>query len=637
MCYNIEQTKKRKVAKMMGMDTKIKTKTNQSQISKMMPQLEAYLNKEYNYLFIIETSCRTFIEKILKRISSSHKTVDIHWIKAELTSLLNEKIKQIIETDPNHKIIHQYIEKNIKVQQNTQKNLQELMKISKWLENLNANPTPDFYTNLVEKNSTIQEIVKRIVKNNKEKITKGDFSFLKDDKILLSLIKAYGITYEIPMDAPENKPNNPEISLKQESDKEDQCDMLEGSDLTATNIYLKELNPILLTKEEERELLLKIKQGDEKAKIELTEKNLRLVVRIAKRYIGKGLDFNDLIQAGNEGLLKAIDKFDIAKETRFSTYATPWIQETITREIENNGRTIRLPVNLYEKLNKYKKIKNKLAMSNNKKVTSEAIAKEMGISLKKVHLLEKVQKDTISSNICIDEGEKIELEDFFFSEDPTLDEQIIDKDFVAKIKDFMSQCLSEKERMVLILRFGIDQKKEFTLEEIARMYGQSRERIRQIEARALKRLRQNKRVEQFLIYGGNPDECAKHLKLYRQEYVKNPYITKNLLGNSQNVGKQGRTIYEYLNDFARETIDAVILQLDAQDQEILYLRYGSDLDHPIKSSQWTNKHKNYFYEKLIPNMRNLMIEMEKTNQTAHQEVEEASKESSNLERKRKNQ
>ena len=303
--------------------------------------------------------------------------------------------------------------------------------------------------------------------------------------------------------------NNIAIVSGEDSDEEggDKL-LLDDNDLTKdltindpVRMYLKEIGQIkLLTMDEELELADRILAGDEMAKSTLAEANLRLVVSIAKRDVGRGMLFLDLIQEGNIGLMKAVEKFDVSKGYKFSTYATWWIRQAITRAIADQARTIRVPVHMVETINKLARIQRQLTLELNREPSEQELAKKMNMSVEMVRDIYKISQEPVSLETPIGEEDDSHLGDFIKDERNMSPEEYATNEM---LKDEISEVLltlTEREEKVIRLRFGLEDGKSRTLEEVGQMFGVTRERIRQIEAKALRKLRHPSRSRKLKDY-----------------------------------------------------------------------------------------------------------------------------------------
>jgi RNA polymerase primary sigma factor len=297
-------------------------------------------------------------------------------------------------------------------------------------------------------------------------------------------------------------PNEPAAALSDEwvtEDAEEEVDLSEQVYLDdiaddSVRLYLREIGKIpLLTAEEELALAHRVVAGNKDAKDKMAEANMRLVVSIAKRYVGRGLDLLDLIQEGNTGLLRAVEKFDPDKGFKFSTYATWWIRQAITRAIADQARTIRIPVHMVETINKLLRTQRRLTQEFNREPTNEEIAKEMEIDVEKVEHIMKIKQDISSLDASVrDDEEDSVLADFIEDEDTISPEESATSQLLKEhVKDMLGS-LTEREQKILKLRFGLEDGKSHTLEEVGQEFSVTRERIRQIEAKALAKLRKHK-------------------------------------------------------------------------------------------------------------------------------------------------
>ncbi len=297
------------------------------------------------------------------------------------------------------------------------------------------------------------------------------------------------------------EPDFDDLAVEDEEDITEE-DLLNGAyndDITddSVRMYLREIGKIpLLSLEKETKLAEKAMQGDQRAKDKMAEANMRLVVSIAKRYSGRGLELLDLIQEGNTGLLRAVDKFDPSKGFKFSTYATWWIRQAITRAIADQARTIRIPVHMVETINKLMRTSRRLTQELNREPTNQELAKEMDMDVEKIEYIQKIKQDITSLDAGIgrdgEEGEESTLGDFIEDEDTASPEESATVQLLKEqVREILS-TLSDRERKILEMRFGLNGTKSHTLEEVGLEFAVTRERIRQIEAKALMKLKKHK-------------------------------------------------------------------------------------------------------------------------------------------------
>ena len=369
-------------------------------------------------------------------------------------------------------------------------------------------------SNLESKNNNIkkveQEKVMNIIKRAKEngKITYGELANELEDTNPEQLDKIFDTFEDLGVDIKDSD----DLDIEPDIDDLEEMENIKVEDVDLTNMdgvsiddpvrmYLREIGKIpLLTYDEELDLAKKILTGDEEAKQKLAESNLRLVVSIAKKYVGRGMLFLDLIQEGNMGLIKAVEKFDYTKGYKFSTYATWWIRQAITRAIADQARTIRIPVHMVETINKLIRTSRHLLQKNGREPTPEEIAEEMEIPVEKVMEIQKIAQDPVSLETPIGEEDDSHLGDFIQDDDsPAPQDSAAYTMLKEQLNDVMG-TLTSREAKVLRLRFGLEDGKARTLEEVGKEFNVTRERIRQIEAKALRKLRHPSRSKKLRDY-----------------------------------------------------------------------------------------------------------------------------------------
>ena len=358
----------------------------------------------------------------------------------------------------------------------------------------------------VKEDEKVDKIIEK-AKNSDKKITIGELANELEDTNPEQLDKVFDAFEEIGVDLLQDELDEPNIEDLEELEdiKLDEIDLtagIEGVNIDdPVRMYLREIGKIpLLTSEEEIELAKRMLAGDEYAKQKLAESNLRLVVSIAKKYVGRGMLFLDLIQEGNMGLIKAVEKFDYTKGFKFSTYATWWIRQAITRAIADQARTIRIPVHMVETINKLIRTSRHLLQQLGREPTPEELAKELEMPVEKVMEIQKIAQDPVSLETPIGEEDDSHLGDFIQDEDSPAPHDSAAYTLLKEQLEEVMNTLTPREAKVLKLRFGLEDGKARTLEVVGKEFMVTRERIRQIEAKALRKLRHPSRSKRLKDY-----------------------------------------------------------------------------------------------------------------------------------------
>lgn len=362
------------------------------------------------------------------------------------------------------------------------KKCDELIEIAKKKKNvLELQEVTDFFASLNPDPKQVKKILSKLEKNSIEVLRNEE---VDDDTLLLEL--------------------DLEMNSNEEIEEAERIDLTVPDSVSIEDpvrMYLKEIGKVpLLTADEEIELAKRMELGDKEAKNKLAEANLRLVVSIAKRYVGRGMLFLDLIQEGNLGLMKAVEKFDYRKGYKFSTYATWWIRQAITRAIADQARTIRIPVHMVETINKLIRISRTLLQTLGREPSPEEIAEEMEIPVERVREILKISQEPVSLETPIGEEEDSHLGDFIEDSNVPVPAEAAAQTLLKEQIDDVLDTLNERERKVLILRFGLEDGRNRTLEEVGKEFNVTRERIRQIESKALRKLRAPSRSKMLRDY-----------------------------------------------------------------------------------------------------------------------------------------
>lgn len=576
-------------------------------------QLETLLNPfiekerlKYNYINLPQSI-------YLSKLKEIEDTMDFSDGKIDIESMIKNCSKRYIvdtleEENQAIKVVSNFIKKNIKPQNKYQDNIISFEKIVNFFHDFNCFPPPNLLIELIDKNDTLNKILQDVVENNLEILQKYDIDSKFSDDISKNFIELYCLK------------NNIEIKKDNDIQEEDYTEFI--TDITNTvytddsvKMYLQEIHKPILTKEQEKSLALRIRNGDEKAKELFIERNLRLVIKVARKYTGHGISFLDLIQEGNLGLIKAVDKFDVTKGYKFSTYATCWIRQSIQRSLGDKSRNIRLPVHLYEKVKKYELLKKKLSLKFNREPTFEELSKKMRVSIDTIYKYERLEHDTISLNMIVGD-EDSELEDFISLSTESIDNQFIEENLKDVIENLLKNSnLTTKEIDILKLRFGIGTNDPKTLEETGKIYGVSRERIRQIQEKALKKIRRSYNVKELAIYMDNPKEAKKNIDRYRLKYQQHSLQKIKLKDRKESELKmemQEKTkrkskdnLYEYFSDYSKPEVSKVISRLDEDELELLHKRYGDNLLEPVKNDIDADE-KKVIISNIIPRIQRML-------------------------------
>ena len=551
--------------------------------------LSPFFNKTYkkfSFVNMTEEEYDLIVRKsILESISAYDGSGDYKkYILRRISKNILTKIQEDIN-DPSKafNIINGYINQEFSKNIDYDNAINSFNKLESFLELCDFILSTDIIEKLVSENTLIMKLLNAIFEMDRDEIVNGKFDESYSE-LIVSFIEIYC------------KKNN--IKIKEVELKYEDIGAFASQD--STSIYLKEIqNYGRYSKEEELEIITKIKNGDMKARNEFLEQNLRLVVSIAKKYQGRNIPLIDLIQEGNIGLMKALDEFDINKGCKFSTYATNWITAFIRRYIADKSRNIRLPVNFYYEISNFMKIKNRLERELGREPNILELARKTGKDKDTILRYFVYLNDTKSLDDKVGEKEDTDFSYFIPSKDESLEKSAIKKDLSTRMSELLKECnLNEREIDVLSSRYGLNGIDVLTLEEIGQKYGVTRERIRQIETRALKKIRNSTYVKKFADFTDDPVNAMNNLMKMREAYSFNPYsFKKNIISKDEDNNSKGKSknIYDIFNSkgYFKEEVDEAIKSLTVDEINLLKSRYGDNLD----KSPTTRMNRNEFVEK----------------------------------------
>ena len=465
--------------------------------------------------------------------------------------------------------------------------INEVLKLSSFIDSIDIFLNFEMASKLLEKSEKLNKIIGNIVQNNIDKIKINKVNELFSDQTLIRLVRAYCLINDI---------------------KKDNSDAFIGDVTLADSfqMYVQSISKIpVLSKEEERDLMIRIKAGDEIAKSEFIMRNLKLVLSIAKRYTNCGMELSDIVEYGNIGLIKAVEKFDLNKDCRFSTYAAWWIKHKITRSLSNYSRTIVLPVSYYSSnVSNYKKCRDELIEKLGRDPTPFELAEFSNLSLEKIEdtymTLNEVDLLSIDSYIEDENGNKLNKSNIISSNDMLLEDKVTDNCLTQEIYDFLKSInLSDDDIKILAYRYGYYGGIGLTLEKIAQIYGVTRETINKRIQKSLNKIRLSKGILGYANLMDNPEKSLAKMHEYVLEYNNKKLI------RSDNMRKNNIFKY-YKGRFTKKEILNALKQLSPEDMAIYCKRYGTNLDSPVCNTGMTRKEVMYVNKELYPKIETIL-------------------------------
>ena len=527
------------------------------------------ISDKYSFAFDSKDRATTlmnlFVKKKYAKIIKSSKEEKIDFYKA-LENTMNNYIKSIFETEKDYiKVFNNYMDKKIGETTDYRQIHYELREIVDFFATINYQPSEIISIALLENNSKFSDMVGRVVKRFDKKIAQSNIEDIFPNSTMLSFVSAYAYLNNIELKTKEK--------IEDETSHIPENETYVDDDVT---LYIRSLPPAL-SLDKGRSLFSSMKEGDLETRNRLVEGNLRLVVSIAKHYVNQGVEFLDLIQAGNLGLITAVEKFDYEKGCAFSTYANWWIKQYISRSIMNNGRTVRIPAHVYERLAKYNTVYAKLSKKINREPTPEEMAKEMNLTNDQIYNLMLANARMVSLDEPITSESDTTLTEFLVADDLSPEEEYEKKSLAKDISDLLNSGLIKKRDIeILKLRNGFYNNRRYTLKEIAKIFNLSSERIRQIEEKSYEDLKNSSYSKNVVEYLDNADIIKKRIANELKEKREKQEADKNRI-NGEKI-TDVKKIYTRLNGYTKEEIAKVITSLSTENIEAIYDVFGHRLE-----------------------------------------------------------
>lgn len=572
-------------------------KLKKMKTEEIIKELSKIIEEIYTTYSFTGISKEQYMNIVLKEIAKSQNEYDNKinykkYMKRNISITMRNYTKQ--ELDNRNKaleIINNYINKKISKEVNYNSIIKNLDILLQFFDNYSYTYNIDILIDLLKTNNLLHSNIEYIFNKYYKQITEGNINRIINNDFIISIIETYCLYKK--------------IDIKEYEDDEFYKEIPDAVNDIKT--YIMEVSKIpLLNSKEEKELGYRILDNDEEAKNRFIESNLKLVISVAKNYQNRGVSFLDLIQEGNLGLIEAVNKYDVRLGFKFSTYAIWWIRQKITRSIANSSRNIRIPVHYYEKINKFRRTQNILELKLRRKPTLLEIANEMNISIEEAKKIEFFQDDTLSLNALVGDTKDTQLEDYIPDEQETTEEIVFKKSIQQEVKKILEKSsLTPREIEVLMLRNGFNNNEELTLGEIGKKYGITRERVRQIEAKALLKLRRSKYIKELAVFMSNPDRSLENIEEYRKHYAVTGFKHKTFLKNGIVEDIPYETIYDYFNNYSKEEVEAMLLKLSPEEIELVHNKYGYILSIPT-AYKLTKKQSIEYFEHLVPKMKKML-------------------------------